>query len=83
MQIEVEKPKWLAEMEGIVPDTDGLTDVFNQHGEMLGVEGLQAVIEEASYLPFTEMKKRIVDRVAAWRDGPATDDASLVLIDVP
>jgi phosphoserine phosphatase RsbU/P len=62
--------------------TDGLTDVFNQRGEMLGVEGLQAVIGEASHLPFSEMKQAIVDRVAAWRDGPATDDTCLVLIEV-
>lgn len=67
----------------IVLYTDGLTDVFNQRGEMLGVEGLRAVVGEASDLPFGEMKQAIVDRVAAWRDGPATDDSSLVLIEVP
>ncbi len=66
----------------IVLYTDGLTDVFNQDGEMLGVEGLQAVVGEASCLPFSEMKQAIVDRVAAWREGPATDDTSLVLIEV-
>jgi serine phosphatase RsbU (regulator of sigma subunit) len=70
-------------MEGIVLYTDGHTDVFDRHGEMLRVKGLQAVIEEASRLPFSEMKQGIVDRGAAWREGPATDDASLVLIDVP
>ena len=76
--LEVElRPK-----DRIILYTDGLTDVFNQRGEMLGVEGLQAVIGEASYLPFSEMKQAIVDRVAAWRKGPATDDTSLVLIEV-
>jgi hypothetical protein len=49
---------------------------------MLGVEGLQSVIGEVSSLPFEEMKQAIVDRVSAWRKGPATDDASLVLIEV-
>jgi phosphoserine phosphatase RsbU/P len=62
--------------------TDGLTDVFNQRGEMLGVEGLQAIVGEASCLPFSGMKQAIVDSVAAWRKGPATDDTSLVLIEV-
>jgi sigma-B regulation protein RsbU (phosphoserine phosphatase) len=76
--LEVElRPK-----DRIILYTDGLTDVFNQRGEMLGVEGLQATIDEASYLPFSEMKQAIVDRVAAWREGPATDDTSLVLIEV-
>lgn len=76
--LEVElRPK-----DRIVLYTDGLTDVFNQHGEMLGVEGLQAIVAEASCLPFSEMTQAIVDRVAAWREGPATDDTSLVLIEV-
>ncbi|MFZ0885750.1 MAG: SpoIIE family protein phosphatase [Candidatus Acidiferrales bacterium] len=76
--LEVElRPK-----DRIVLYTDGLTEVFDQHGEMLGVEGLQDVVSEASSLPFSEMKQAIVDRVAAWREGPATDDTSLVLIEV-
>jgi serine phosphatase RsbU (regulator of sigma subunit) len=49
---------------------------------MLGVEGLAAVGREASTLPLSEMKQRILDRVAAWRDGPATDDMSLILVEV-
>jgi len=80
MEIDVElelRPK-----DRITLYTDGLTDVFNQRGEMPGVEGLQAVIGEASYLPLCEMKQAIVDRVAAWRKGPATDDPSLVLMEV-
>jgi hypothetical protein len=28
------------------------------------------------------MKQGILDRVAAWRDGPAVDDVSLVLVEV-
>jgi hypothetical protein len=34
---------------------------------MRGVEGLQAVIGEASYPLFSEMKRSIDDRVALWR----------------
>jgi hypothetical protein len=28
------------------------------------------------------MKQGILDRVAAWREGPPTDDVSLVLVEV-
>jgi PAS domain S-box-containing protein len=62
--------------------TDGLTDVFDFRGEMLGVEGLREVVREASLLPFPQMKKDILDRVAAWCAGPLKDDVSLVLVEV-
>jgi serine phosphatase RsbU (regulator of sigma subunit) len=62
--------------------TDGITDVFDSRGEMLGVEGVQKFVREASLLPFGEMKQGILDRVADWREGPATDDVSLVLMEV-
>jgi hypothetical protein len=29
------------------------------------------------------MKQEILDRVTAWRSGTATDDMSLVLIEIP
>ena len=66
----------------IVLYTDGITDVFDSHGEMLGVEGVQKFVREAALLPFKHMKQGILDRVAAWREGPASDDVSLVLVDV-
>ena len=66
----------------IVLYTDGLTDVFDSRGEILGVEGIQAIVEESSLLPFHEMRKGILDRVAAWRVGPITDDMSLVVVEV-
>ena len=62
--------------------TDGITDVFNSRGEMLGVEGVQKFVRETSLLPFNEMKQGILDRVAAWREGPPADDISIVLVDV-
>jgi serine phosphatase RsbU (regulator of sigma subunit) len=62
--------------------TDGITDVFNSSGEMLGVEGVQKYVRETSELPFGEMKKGILDRVANWREGPPSDDMSLVLVDI-
>jgi phosphoserine phosphatase RsbU/P len=66
----------------VVLYTDGLTDVFDSHGEMLEVEGVQNIVRETSFLPFSEMKQGILNRVAAWRDGPPVDDVSLVLIEV-
>jgi PAS domain S-box-containing protein len=62
--------------------TDGLTDVFDRHGEMLGVEGVRNFVGESALLPFGEMKRRILNRVAAWSDGPPLDDVSLVLVEV-
>ena len=72
----------LESRDRVVLYTDGITDVFDSRGEMLGVEGVQKFVRETALLPFTEMKKGILDRVAAWREGPPTDDMSLVLVDV-
>lgn len=66
----------------IVLYTDGITDVFDSRGEMLGVEGVQKFVRETAVLPFGEMKQGILDRVAAWREGPPSDDMSLVLVEV-
>jgi PAS domain S-box-containing protein len=66
----------------VVLYTDGITDVFDARGEMLGVRGVQKFVRETSLLPFAEMKQAILDRVAAWREGPPTDDVSLVLVEV-
>jgi phosphoserine phosphatase RsbU/P len=66
----------------IVLYTDGITDVFNSQGEMLGVAGVQRFVRETAMLPFHEMKKAILDRVAEWREGPPADDISLVLVEV-
>jgi phosphoserine phosphatase RsbU/P len=66
----------------IVLYTDGITDIFNSSGDMLGVPGVQKFVRETSTLPFGEMKQALLDRVAAWRDGPPSDDVSLVLAEV-
>ena len=62
--------------------TDGFTETFNSRREMLGVGGLAEIAREASTLPLSEMKQQILDRVAGWRNGPATDDMSLILVEV-
>jgi PAS domain S-box-containing protein len=62
--------------------TDGITEVFNSRGEMLGIEGVQEIVRQTSSLPPHEMKQGILDGVAAWREGSPTDDVSLVLVHV-
>lgn len=66
----------------IILYTDGITEVYNSHGQMLGIPGLQEIVRRASALPAEEMKQGILDSVAAWRDGPPTDDISLILVHV-
>jgi phosphoserine phosphatase RsbU/P len=66
----------------IVLYTDGLTDVFDRRGEMLGVEGVRNFVGESALLPFSEMKQGILNGVAAWCDGPLVDDVTLVLVEV-
>jgi PAS domain S-box-containing protein len=62
--------------------TDGLTENFNLQQEMLGVEGLSEIVRDASHLSLPDMKRQILDRVEAWRHGPATDDVSVVLVEI-
>ena len=66
----------------IVLYTDGITEVFNSRGEMLGIEGVQEIVRQTSSLPPHEMKQGILDGVAAYREGPPTDDVSLILVHV-
>jgi sigma-B regulation protein RsbU (phosphoserine phosphatase) len=66
----------------VVLYTDGITDVFDSRGEMLGVPGVQKIVRETALLPFSEMKQGILDGVAEWREGPSADDVSLVIVDV-
>lgn len=66
----------------IVLYTDGITEVFNSQGKMLGVAGVQRFVRETAVLPLDEMKKALLDRVAEWREGPPTDDISLMLVEV-
>jgi sigma-B regulation protein RsbU (phosphoserine phosphatase) len=72
----------LAPGDRLVLYTDGVTEVFDSRGEMLGVEGLQEVVREASLRPFAQMKQAILNRVIAWGVGPLVDDVSLVLVEV-
>jgi len=63
--------------------TDGLVEVFNSLGDMLGVEGLEALIRESSKRELPGMRQSILDGVAAWRHGPTlADDVSLVIVEL-
>ena len=62
--------------------TDGITEVFDEHNEMLGVEGLQNFVRECSPLPFDEMLQAVLERTAAWRQGPFVDDVTLILAEI-
>jgi sigma-B regulation protein RsbU (phosphoserine phosphatase) len=62
--------------------TDGFTEVFNERGEMLGVEGLAELVRLSAKRTLQEMKQAILDGVAAWRQGPLTDDMSLVIVEL-
>ncbi len=62
--------------------TDGITEVFNPEGEMLGVKGVREIVRNASAMPAEQMTQHILDDVAAWRSGPATDDVCLVVVHV-
>ncbi len=66
----------------VVLYTDGISEVFDSRGEMLGTEGVQKIVRETALLPFGDMQQALLNRVAAWRDGAPTDDMSLVLLEV-
>jgi FixJ family two-component response regulator len=66
----------------IVLYTDGISEAFNSRGQMLDISGVQEIVRQTSFLPAEEMKQGILDGVAAWRNGPPTDDVSLVLAHV-
>jgi PAS domain S-box-containing protein len=62
--------------------SDGLTEVFNSHNEMLGTKGLEKLVVESAQRPIEDAKLAILNGVAAWRNGPITDDLSLVIVEV-
>ena len=62
--------------------TDGLTEVFDERDEMLGVDGLEALVRRSATRTLPEMRQAIVDDVTAWTNGALTDDVSLVLVEV-
>jgi sigma-B regulation protein RsbU (phosphoserine phosphatase) len=62
--------------------TDGLVEVFNDRGDMLGVDGFARLVLDSVKLPLPEMRQAILDGVTMWRHGPLADDVSLVIVEV-
>jgi PAS domain S-box-containing protein len=62
--------------------TDGLTEVFDEKEEMLGIDGLSEIVRTSARLPLAEMKGAIVEQVGEFRHGPVQDDMSLVLVEI-
>ena len=73
----------VASGERVILYTDGFTESFNEKDDMLGVDGLAEIVRETAMLPLPEMTQAIVNRVAAFRRGPAADDMSLVVVEIP
>ncbi len=62
--------------------SDGLIEVWNREGEMLGVEGLEKIVRSAAALPLPAMRQAIVEGVNSYSAGPVQDDVTLVLLEV-
>jgi len=62
--------------------SDGLTEVWNREGQMLGVEGLEKIVRSAAALPLPAMRQAIIDEVTSYSAGPVHDDVTLVLLEV-
>jgi len=62
--------------------SDGLTEVWNREGEILGVEGLENIVRSAAALPLPAMRQAIIEGVNSYSAGPVHDDISLVLVEV-
>ena len=62
--------------------TDGLVEVFDSMDDMLGIEGLKRLVLQSAKRPLAEMRRAILDGVAAWGEGPLGDDVSLVIVEV-
>ena len=71
----------LAPGERVALYTDGLTEVWNDKNQMLGMAGFTRIVARNAKLPLPEMKQAILRDVEAFRHGPVTDDISLVLFE--
>jgi PAS domain S-box-containing protein len=60
--------------------TDGITDVFDSNGEILGVDGLRNFVGETATLSLAEMSRGIFDRIGTYGQGPPGDDISFILM---
>lgn len=62
--------------------TDGLTEAFDARGDQFGLHGLEQALLDHGGKPLPDLKRAILDRVAAWHQGALSDDSSLVLVEI-
>lgn len=62
--------------------SDGLTEVWDAHGEELGVEGLAELATRTAALPLAAMREAVIRGVNTYSATPPHDDMSLVLLEV-
>jgi sigma-B regulation protein RsbU (phosphoserine phosphatase) len=62
--------------------TDGITESFDHRQEQFGLARLRQALLDYRHAPLPEVKAAILNRVEAWRNGPASDDSSLVLVEI-
>ena len=62
--------------------SDGLTEVWDANGEMLGIEGLADLARRTTQLSLSAMREAIIRGVVSFSATPVHDDMSLVLLQV-
>lgn len=62
--------------------SDGLTEVWNSAGEMLGVGGLEEIVRKGASLPLSGMRDAIMDAITSYSGQPIQDDVTLILAEV-
>jgi PAS domain S-box-containing protein len=62
--------------------SDGLTEVWNESDEILGVEGLERIVCKADTASLHDMREAIIDGVNAYSFGPLRDDVTLILAEI-
>jgi serine phosphatase RsbU (regulator of sigma subunit) len=73
----------LVQGDVIVMVSDGLTEMFNHHGETYGFENVIASLEQHADLSAKEIVQHLFADGTAWADGaPLKDDVSILVIKV-
>jgi len=62
--------------------SDALIEVWNDDGEILGVEGLERIVRKAAGSPLPAMRAAIIEGVNSYSAGPLHDDVTLILAEI-
>lgn len=62
--------------------TDGVIETAAASGQQLGIDGLVRIGSEAMKLELFEMADHILGQVDQYRDGPVTDDKTLIVAEL-